>query len=93
MQESQVIQRRVWIKNSKDKTDVRKLLVWKTNKEIDDPAYPTYVVHWTDYSFGRKSPLNREVRPVATLEAAEQIAQGLIESNIKKGWEEVTGGS
>ena len=36
---------------------VRKLLVWKTNKEAVDPRFPAYVVHWTDYSPGRSSPI------------------------------------
>ena len=86
-QASEVIRRQVWTKTAKDKTDVRKLVVWKTNKDTDDPSYPAYVVHWTDYSAGRKAPLTREVRPVITEDAAQAAAEDLIADNIKKGWE------
>jgi len=82
-----IIRRQVWTKTSKDKVDVRKLLVWKTNRDVADPNYPAYVVHWTDYSAGRKTPLTREVRPAMTEAAAEELAAGLIAANIKKGWE------
>ena len=85
---SEVIRRQVWTKTGKDKTDVRKLVVWRTNKDSTDPAYPAFVVHWTDYSAGRKTPLTREVRPVASEEAALAAAEALIADNIKKGWEE-----
>ena len=86
---SEILTRRVWVKETKGKTDVRKLLIWKTNKEQFDDTYPAFVVHWTDYSAGRKSPLTREVRPAPSLEAAQLLADGMIEANIKKGWTEV----
>lgn len=86
---SQVIRRRVWTKETKGKVDVRKLVVWRTNKETIDPTYPAYVVHWTDYSAGRKTPLTREVRPAPTVAAADALADALILDNIKKGWQEV----
>lgn len=85
---SEVIRRQVWTKTSKDKTDVRKLVVWKTNKEALDASYPAYVVHWTDYSAGRKTPLTREVRPAPSFEIASALADSMIADNIKKGWEE-----
>jgi len=87
LETAQVIRRQVWTKTGKDKTDVRKLVVWKTNKDTVDPTYPAYVVHWTDYSAGRKTPLTREVRPVASEAAAEAAAEALIADNIKKGWD------
>jgi len=87
-----VIRRQVWTKTGKDKsgaekTDVRKLVVWKTNRDHEDPSYPAFVVHWTDYSAGRKAPLAREVRPAPTRAAAELLAEAMITENIKKGWE------
>ena len=85
--ESQVIRRQVWTKESKDKVDVRKLIVWKTNKD-SDPLFPAYVVHWTDFSAGRKAPLAREVKVAANEKDAIQIADLMIEENIKKGWVE-----
>ena len=87
--ESTVIRRQVWTKGTGDKVDVRKLVVWKTNKEQVDLSYPAYVVHWTDFSKGRKSPLDREVRPAPNEAAALVLADQMIEDNIKKGWTEV----
>lgn len=84
---SEVVRRQVWTKTAKDKTDVRKLVVWKTNKENVDSSYPAYVVHWTDYSTGRKTPLTREVRPAPSIEAAQDLAEAMVADNIKKGWE------
>lgn len=86
---SEVIRRQVWTKTSADKTDVRKLVVWKTNKDLIDQSFPAYVVHWTDFSKGRKSPLDREVKPAPTEEAALRLAEQMIEDNIKKGWNEI----
>jgi hypothetical protein len=85
---STITRRQVWTKVSKDKTDVRKLVVWKTHKETIDSSYPAYVVHWTDYSAGRKAPLSREVRPAPDEVAANALADALIAENIKKGWQE-----
>jgi hypothetical protein len=64
--------------------------VWKTNKSELNPDYPQFVVHWTDYSAGRGTPLDREVKTAPTAALAEDIAAKLIEENIKKGWEEAT---
>jgi hypothetical protein len=46
-------------------------------------------VHWTDFSSGRASPLDREVKLAPDEATAMQLAQELIEGNIKKGWEKV----
>ena len=87
--ESTIVRRQVWTKGTGDKVDVRKLVVWKTNKEQVDLTYPAYVVHWTDFSKGRKSPLDREVRPAPNEVTALALADQMIEDNIKKGWTEV----
>jgi hypothetical protein len=87
--ESTVIRRDVWTKVAKGATAVRKLLVWKTNKEQADSSYPPYVIHWTDYSAGRATPLDRDVRLAPDEKSALAIAEGLITENIKKGWEKV----
>jgi hypothetical protein len=87
--ESTMIRRNVWTKVAKGSTAVRKLLVWKTNKEQDDPTYPAFVVHWTDYSAGRATPLDRDVRLAPDEKSAIAIADELIADNIKKGWEKV----
>ena len=85
---SKVINRRVWTKEGSGKVDVRKLVVWKTNKET--AGFSSFVVHWTDYSSTRKSPLDREVRLAPDEKEALKIADLMIEENIKKGWVEVT---
>ena len=87
--ESAVIRRDVWTKASKGATAVRKLLVWKTNKDKADPSYPAYVGHWTDYSAGRATPLDRDVRLAPDEKSALAISEELIADNIKKGWEKV----
>ncbi len=84
---SEVIRREVYTKSGKGGMAVRKLVCWKTNKEEESEAFPAYVVHFTDYSPGRKTPLAREVRLAPDLETATGIAEGLIQANIKKGWE------
>ena len=68
---------------------MRKLVAWKTNKDDVDPSYPAFVVHWTDYSAGRGTPLDREVRTAPTEALMDEIATMMVDENIKKGWEEV----
>jgi hypothetical protein len=85
---SELIQRRVWTKEGSGKVDVRKLVMWKTNKEA--VGFPSFVIHWTDYSSTRKSPLDREVRLAPNEKEALKIAESMITENIKKGWNEVT---
>lgn len=84
---SEMFRREVWVKEVKGVKAVRKLLVWKTNKEQVNPSMPAFVVHWTDYSPERASPLGREVKLAPTQEIATAIADELIETHIKKGWE------
>jgi len=86
---SNLIERIVWTKDSKGQKAVQKLLVWKTEKEKTDPDFPTFVVHWTDYSQGRKDPLKREVRLAPNEKIAKAIGADMIEAKIKKGWEEL----
>lgn len=85
---SSVIRRQVWTKEGAGKVDVRKLVVWKTNKEA--AGYPAFVVHWTDYSSTRKSPLDREVRLAPSEKEALKIAEAMIVENVKKGWNEIS---
>lgn len=85
---SELLRREVYTKETKGQTAVRKLLVWKTNKEEVSTEYPAYVVHWTDYSQGRKDPVKRTVFPSPSKKAAQSIGDKMIEQNIKKGWEQ-----
>ena len=85
--DSKLLRREVYIKEAKGKTAVRKLLVWKTNKEKVSEDHPGFVVHWTDYSPDRKDPIKRTVRLASSKKNATSIADKLIEDNVKKGWE------
>lgn len=84
---SELVRREVWVKTTKGAMAVRKLLVWKTNKDPVEPAWPAYVVHWTDYSPARKEPLQREVRLAPDLDQATTIAEAMIAKGVKRGWE------
>jgi hypothetical protein len=87
--ESEIVRREVYTKTTKGQLAVRKLLVWRTNKADVDADYPAWVVHFTDYSAGRKSPLAREVKLAPDEAAAMALADDLIASKIKRGWERV----
>lgn len=86
---SQVLRREVYTKTQKDKTMVRKLLLWQTHKE-DEADFPAYVLHFTDYSPGRKTPLEREVRVSNSREQIEALWNELAAENIVKGWGRVS---
>lgn len=88
---SKLLRREVYTKETKGKTAVRKLLVWKTNKEKVSDEHPGFVVHWTDYSPDRKDPIKRTVRLASSKKVAASISDKLIEDNVKKGWAHVPG--
>ena len=83
---SELLRREVYTKETKGQVAVRKLLVWKTNKEEASDEHPAFVVHWTDYSPGRKDPIKRTVRPTPSKKTALSVGDKIIEDNIKKGW-------
>ena len=84
---STVVRREVYVKAAKGASSVRKLVVWQTNKDTADRSFPAFVIHWTDYSPGRKDPLQREVRVAPTLAEAIKIGDEMIAENVKKGWD------
>jgi hypothetical protein len=83
---SMVIRRDVWTKQLKGQTGVRKLVMWETNKAGDGSDFPAYVVHLTDYSPTRKTPLERDIRVSNSREQIEDLWAELVEENIVKGW-------
>ena len=87
MPKSEIIRREVYTKKAKDSMAVRKLVLFKTNKEKLDPDYPAFVLHWTDYSPGRKNPLTRQVRLAPNKKIADDEFETILSQNIKKGWE------
>ena len=54
---SEVLKREVYTKTMKGQTMVRKLVLWKTNKEEASDNHPGFVLHLTDYSPNRKNAL------------------------------------
>lgn len=84
---SEVIRREIWTKETKGLKAVRKLVIVKTNKQLDVSNRAAFVIHWTDYSPGRASPLDREVKLAQSEHEAKEIAEGLISNNIKTGWQ------
>lgn len=88
LQQSTMLERKVYRKISGDKVMVHKFLVWKTNKEMTD-QYPAYVFYHVDYSSSRKEILKRDMAYSSSEEQIREILQREINDNIKKGWEEV----
>ncbi len=81
-----LVRREVWTKTTRDKLAVRKLLVWRTNKEETSAEYPAFVVKWVDYSPGRKEPIQHTVKLAPDEAVAEELAEALIAKGVKKGW-------
>jgi len=90
MPTSQVLRREVYTKTQKNEMMVRKLVLWQTNKEKEGEDYPAYVIHYTDFSPNRKTPLEREVRVSSSREQIDQLWTELAAEVFKKGWERIT---
>lgn len=86
---STVLERAVATKVLKGATLVRKLLLWKTNKESVSPDHPAYVLHLTDYSPNREAPLNHEIRVSSSEEQIRQFFQEWKAKAFVGGWKEV----
>lgn len=83
---SEILKREVYTKEQKGQTMIRKFVMWRTNKEQLSDDFPAFVIHYTDFSPNRGSPLNREIRISNDLEQINQLWTRLIDSNIKRGW-------
>ena len=66
---------------------VRKFMMWKTNKGAESEDFPPYVIHITDFSPNRKTPMSRDLRVSSSQEQIQKLWNELKEENIKKGWE------
>jgi len=86
---STIERREVYTKETKGQLSVRKLLVWKTNKDEVASSFSAFVVHFTDFSPGRAQQIKRTVRLAPSRKEADLIADGMIASQIKKGWNKV----
>lgn len=84
---SEVLKREVRVKELKGKKMVRKLMFWKTNKETAlRGEFPAYVLHLTDFSPGRKDPLQREIRVSDSREQIEVFYADMEKEYFVGGW-------
>lgn len=86
--QSTVLMRRVFVKHSGLKRMMQKFVVWKTNKEHTG-IFPSYVLHHTDYNYSRQEQLRRDLRVSESRDQIFALLDEMMESSIKKGWEEV----
>ena len=77
--------REVYTKSGKGGTAVRKFLGIETHKEKTG-QYSPFIVLYTDFSAGRKTPLEQDIFLCATSKDMEKKMAELIEENIKAGW-------
>ncbi len=83
---SEVLERKVYTKVQKGGAMVRKLVLWKTNKETENEDFPAFVVYGTDFSPNRKVPLKRDIRVSNSKEQIETLMAGLEKKYFLKGW-------
>lgn len=80
----EIVRREVYTKEIKGAQAVRKLVVGR--RPLTAGAFP-YVVFWTDFSAGRKTPLEVTTLFAHTESRAEALVKKLIEENVTKGFE------
>lgn len=85
---SKILERTVYTKVMKGQKMVRKLLLWKTNKE-ESNEFPGYVVYLTDFSPNRMNPLERDIRVANTEDGARRLFEAMKQTNFVSGWEKV----
>src|SRR5262245_29624491 len=83
---STLLRREVRTKEMKGAVMVRKLVMWQTNKEAESDDYPAYVIHYTDYSPNRKTPLEREIRVSSSPDQIKDLWEELATEGFTKGW-------
>ncbi len=85
---TEILDRRVYTKETKGLTAVRKVVVLATHKSDQDGDYPPFVVFMTDWSAGRRTPLQTNVRAASTRDLADAVVEAWLAKNIKRGWVE-----
>jgi hypothetical protein len=86
---SEILRREVYTKTMKGQTMVRKLVLWKTNKEEVSESHPGYVLYLTDYSPNRKTPLEREIRVSNDKAQLDVMWDELAKEKLGRGWAKV----
>lgn len=87
---SEILRREVYTKILRGQEMVRKLLMWKTNKE-ESGEFPAFVVYLTDFSPNRKNPLEREIRAAGSETVAEELFDELAAQKFVGGWVKAAG--
>jgi hypothetical protein len=82
---SRVVERKVWVKAGKGGTAVRKCVLVETGES--SASCPPWVAHFTDYSPGRKEPLQTALRVASSREKLDAAVAAWMAENVKKGWE------
>jgi len=85
---SALIRRAVATKQLKGATMVRKIVMWKTNKEDTSADFPAYVLHLTDYSPNRKSPLDHDMIVSSSAEQLDEMFEEWRTKYFVGGWTE-----
>ena len=85
---SQMLERTVYTKTMRGAQMVRKLLLWKTNKE-ERGEFPGYVVYLTDFSPNRQNPLERDIKISNSESTARSLFADMAAKNFVGGWEKV----
>lgn len=86
---AEVVRRAVFVKETKGQLAVRKYVVVRTHKEHEG-THPPLVVFATDYSAGRKEPLQTALRTASSDAGADAHVAAWCADNVKRGWREVT---
>ena len=68
---------------------VRKLVVWRTNKETLDARHPAFTALWTDYAPGREQPLQTTLYTAPTRDGILSWAAAMRERHLGRGWQRV----
>ena len=84
----ELVRREVYTKEIKGALAVRKLVVGR--RPATAGAFP-YVIFWTDYSAGRKTPLEVTTIFAHTETRADALVKKLLEENVTKGFERADG--
>jgi hypothetical protein len=68
---------------------VRKLVVWRTNKETLDARHPAFSAVWTDFAPSREQPLQTTLFTAPTREGILSWAAAMRERYLGRGWQRV----
>ncbi len=83
---SEMIKRAAASKNSRGAVMVRKLVLWKTNKDEASKDFPAYVLQLTDFSPNRKDPLQYEMRVSSSKAQMLEFFAEWEDKYFLKGW-------